>query len=210
MSAAEGTPRFLYAEYGHALVIRPSEGEDTEALFERVCADFENHRIEQDCKGNIYIMPPAGGESANQNVKVARYLDAWAEDVGRGEAFDSSVEFIFPDGSKRGPDASWVSFDTLRSLTLDQRRRYLRVVPEFVIEIKSPTDHWSELQAKMREYKRNGVALGWLIDPKKRWIEVYRQDRDAELIIDAEILEADGPVAGFTLKLKRIWQGLDF
>jgi Uma2 family endonuclease len=169
MSAvSEITPRFLYAEYGHTLMIRPSEGEDTEALFARVCADFENQQIEQDGSGNVYIMPPAGGESSNQNVKVARYLDGWAEQDGRGEAFDSSVGFIFPDGSKRGPDAAWVSFESLRSLTLDQRRKYLRVVPEFAIEIKSPTDHWSELQAKMREYKRNGVALGWLIDPLKQ------------------------------------------
>ena len=210
-TATEITPRFLYAEYGHTLTIHPAEGENADALFERVCADFENTKIEQDPEGDVQITAPAGGESGYQNGQLAAQLARWSEHDGRGRAFDSSVGFILPDGSKLSPDGSWVSLEKLRTLTYDQRRDFLRIVPEFVVEIKSPTDRWRKLQAKMQTYMRNGVESGWLIHPDKQQVVVYSQNADA-IVLDGpdSITERTGSLAGFTLDLKPIWQGLKF
>ena len=210
-AATEITPRFLYAEYGHTLTIHPADGENADALFQRVCADFENTKIEQDPEGNIQIMAPAGGESGYQNSQLAAQLVRWAEADGRGKAFDSSVGFILPDGSKLSPDGSWVSLEKLRTLTYDQRRDFLRIVPEFVVEIKSPTDRWQKLQAKMKVYMRNGVELGWLIHPDKQQVVVYTQNGEA-IVLDGpdSLTEKNGSLAGFALNLKTIWQGLNF
>ena len=116
-----------------------AEGGNQEALYRRVCRQYDNTKIEQDQEGNVYLMPPAGGESSNQNFTVAARLCLWATRDDRGDGFDSSAAFVLPNGSKRVPDASWVSNERLLSLPYRERRKFLKLVPEFVIEIKAPT-----------------------------------------------------------------------
>ncbi len=177
-SLAEVAPRLLYTGCGHRLMIRPMEGEDTEALYRQICSQFENNQIEQDREGNISIMPPVGGESSDQNSEITMQLRSWAKRDGLGRALDSSVGFSLPDRSKLSPDAAWVHKEKLAALTRKERRTFLQVVPDFVIELKSPSDRLSELQKKMHDWKQNGVGLGWLIHPDRRLVFLYRQGQE--------------------------------
>jgi hypothetical protein len=93
----------LFAEYGRTLVLIPSNADDPEMLFERVCAEFENVKIEQDEEGSIYTIAPLGAASSDQNAELTTQLRLWAKQDGRGRAFGPDAEFIFPNGSKRGP-----------------------------------------------------------------------------------------------------------
>ena len=103
-----------------------------------------------------------------------------------------------------------MSLERLKTLSEEERRGFLKLVPEFVVEIKSPSDRYSELQAKMEEYRRNGVSLGWLIHPDRRTVEIYRKDAAVEIVEEPQTLAAEGPVSGFVLDLKPIWRGLKF
>ena len=153
----------------HTVMIHSSDGENTEALFERMIAESEKQqRIEQDAGGNIRIMSPAGGESANRNIGLSSQFGIWTRADGRGSAFDSNTLFRLPDGAKLGPDRAWINNLKLVKLSRAQRRGFMSIVPEFIVEIKSPTDHFSKLQTKMQDWIRNGVELGWLIHPDKR------------------------------------------
>jgi len=192
------------------LIFQLAEDGNAEALFEEVCQQFDNKKIEQDAQGNVYVMAPTGGESSDQNSELSAELRFWSKRDGRGRSFDSNVTFIFPDGSKRSPDASWVSYNRLKTLTLEERRKFLKLVPEFVVEIKSPSDRYPALEAKMEEYRRNGVTLGWLIHPGKQTVAIYRQNAPVEVLDQPETLAAEAPLAGFVLDLKPIWQGLNF
>jgi Uma2 family endonuclease len=207
---AEVAPRLLYADFGHILMVRAAEGEDTEALFERICSEFENKQIEQDCEGNVYIMAPAGGESSSQNSDLTVQLGSWAKQDQHGRTFDSSAVFVLPDRSKLGSDAAWVRNEKLATLTLKERRRFLKLVPDFIIELKSPSDHFSDLQKKMQDWRRNGVELGWLIHPDKQLVLIYRQGTEEPEVFQGTELQGDGTVAGFVLYLQPIWQGLRF
>lgn len=206
------TEQRVYAEYGRTLIIRPSAEEDANELFEKVCADFDEHtRIEQDTEGNVHIMPPTGGESADRNSEITLQLRGWSKKDGRGRCFDSNVLFKLPDGSKLGPDGSWVSNEKLAALSRADRRSFLRLVPEFVIELKSPTDSFARLQRKMEDWMRNGVELGWLIHPDKQTVLIYRNDRVGPEFHESSagtLLAADGPIKGFVLDLEPIWTGL--
>jgi Uma2 family endonuclease len=96
-------------------------------------------------------------------------------------------------------------------LSPSERKQFLRVVPDFVIELKSPSDSLSEQQQKMESWKRNGVELGWLLDPDKQRALIYRQNASEPLVIDLPLgsqLQAEHPVNGFVLDLSPIWQGL--
>ena len=173
--------------------------------FYELCRWNRELRIERAAGGGLSIMPPAGGETSRRNAEIARQLGNWAGRAGTGTAFDSSCGFVLPNGAIRSPDASWVSRERLAALTERQRSRFLPLCPDFVVELRSPTDGLQVLQDKMREYVDNGTGLGWLIDPERREVFVYRAGVAVERLRAPEHLPAEPPLAGFRLERDAIW-----
>jgi Uma2 family endonuclease len=48
-------------------------------------------------------------------------------------------------------------------------------------------------------------VLGWLFDPERKTVEVYRPGRDPEVLEGGSAVEGEGPVAGFVLELGKVW-----
>ena len=172
------------------------------------CEANPDLQLERTAQGEIIIVPPHGGESDYRNLDAASQLKVWSKAAKQGKAFGPSVQFFLPDGSARSPDAAWVSSERLALLTKEQRRQFLRLVPEFVIEVLSPRDRLRAAQRKMGQWMANGVELGWLIDGDRQCVHVYRQGSEPEQLRGISQLEGEGPVAGFTLDLTEIWEGL--
>ncbi len=57
----------------------------------------------------------------------------------------------------------------------------------------------------MSEYIHNGAKLGWLINPQKRQVEIYRPNSEVEILDNPTHLSGDDILPGFTLNLRRIW-----
>ena len=173
-------------------------------LFE-FCQVNRDLRIERNAQGELIVMPPTGGATSEQNAEITMQLRAWAKRDGTGTAFASSGGFLLPNGAVRSPDAAWVRAARLRPLSAEQRRGFIPLCPDFVIEIRSPTDSLSVLKDKMREYLANGARLGWLIDPDERRVYVYRADSDVESIEDPDTLSDETLLPGFVLDLGAVW-----
>jgi Uma2 family endonuclease len=168
------------------------------------CADNREYRIERSAKGQVKIMSGTGGRTGGRNAEITSCLFLWARANGRGIAFDSSTLFLLPDGAMRSPGGAWVELARLQAISSEQRDRYLPVCPDFVIELRSPSDRLSDLDAKMQEWMANGCALGWLLDPSTKTAFVYTAAGVTELASPAS-LTGEGPMAAFTLDLSRIW-----
>jgi Uma2 family endonuclease len=184
---------------------RPALEMDDEQLFE-FCRINREWRIERTAEGELEIMPPTGGETSNRNIKLAARLQLWAERDGTGVAFESNGGFILPNGAMRSPDASWVRRERLANLTAEQKQRFLPVCPDFVIELRSPSDPLATVEAKMREYIGNGARLGWLIDPEERKVHIYGPDEPARVLENLAEVSGDPVLEGFVLDLKPIWE----
>ena len=176
--------------------------------FEEFCAANPSLRVELTANGEITIMPPAGGESSFRSASVCTYLFSWAISTQRGKVFDSSAAFVLPSGAILSPDAAWVANEKLQLLTPAQRRRFLRLTPDFVVEVVSPSDRLADTQKKMTEWIANGVALAWLINGDTRTVSIYRPLVAPEVRMGVLSVSGEGPVAGFTLDLADIWAGL--
>ena len=172
------------------------------------CEANPDLRVERSAEGEIVIVPPAGGESDNRSAEVVTDLTVWARKDGRGKAFGPSVQFFLPDGSGLSPDAAWVSNESLSRLTKQERKKFLRLSPEFVVEVLSPSDSLKESKAKMELWIANGVRLAWLIDGDAETVYVYRKGQTPKTRRHIPELVGDGPVTGFVLNLKPIWEGL--
>jgi len=185
-----------------------SEGQFSEQAFDEFCRANPDLRVERTAQGEIVVMPPAGGESSHRSHGVGLQLGLWALRNSKGKVFDSSTGFRLPDGSVLSPDVAWVSNEALRRLTPKQRKEFLPLCPEFIVEVVSPSDDLRQAKRKMELWIANGAQVGWLIDGDARTVHVYRKNRPPKTSRRIVELAGEGPVKGFVLKLGAIWRGL--
>jgi Uma2 family endonuclease len=166
-----------------------------------------NHtiRVERRSDGTIMMMTPAGGRGNLRESYVARELSYWSDGDGRGVAFGDNAGFSLPDGSLLSPDSAWLANEDWFALSAAQQEKYLPLCPQFVVEVLSASDSPSELEAKMQQWIANGAELGWMIDPYAGVVSVFRPGHAMERIARPEEMRGEGPVAGFVLKMARLW-----
>lgn len=177
----------------------------TEDTFYELCRQNPDLRLERTAKGEVIVMPPTGGETGSRNDEITRQLSNWRKNDGTGKSFESSTGFKLPNGADRSPDASWVSKARLAQLTLEQKKKFLPLCPDFAIELRSPSDDLETIKAKMDEYIANGLRLGWLIDPEEKAVYVYRPNAAVQKLVNANEISADPELPGFTLDLCEVW-----
>ena len=177
----------------------------TQDQFFQLCGDNPELRLELTARKEIIVMPPYGSEGGRQNFEIVQQLAAWAKADGTGYGFSTDTGFTLPNGAVRGPDAAWARREKWDALSRDKREKFAPLCPDFVIELRSPSDTLRELQEKMQEYRDNGTQLGWLIDPFERTVHVYRPGFEPKILKEPSSVSGDPVLQGFVLKLPEIW-----
>jgi|SRR5436190_2636954 Uma2 family endonuclease len=165
-------------------------------------------RIERTAKGDLIVMAPAGGSSSRGNAELAYLFEQWSRVDRTGKIFDSSGGFKLPNGATRSPDISWVREERLNRLTNEEWEKFLPLCPDFVLELRSPSDPIGVIKEKMVEYLENGALLGWLLDPLKKQVHVYRPDAAPEILDSPQKLSGEPVLKGFELKVPEIWAAM--
>jgi Uma2 family endonuclease len=172
--------------------------------FDSLCLDNPDLRLELTKDKELIVMPPTGGESGKRNGELFGQVWAWNKQTKLGEVFDSSTgyDFIAIGGGRMSPDVSWIEKLRLEGVNLE---RFIPIVPDFVIELRSATDSLKKLQEKMKEYQRLGVKLGLLINPQKRQVEIYQLEQDTKILDSPTIADCNWLMPGFSLDLTEIF-----
>lgn len=159
--------------------------------------------FERNANQEIIIMPPAGSESSESCGESYGQLWLWNRQTKLGHTYESSAGFKLPDGSVRSPDVAWLSAAQWAQLTPEQRQKFPPVCPEFVVEVKSPSDSLASLQAKLEDYLANGVQLGFLLDVATETAYVYRPGQPVQTVQGYDQALSGEPVLpGFGLDLR--------
>jgi len=180
----------------------------TDEEFAELCAEHPDLFFEMSAEGELIIMPPNYTLTSGRHREIQRQLDAWAHADGRGIVTESAGGFVLPNGARRAPDAAWTLKSRIRALDPAMIERYWHLCPDFVVELRSHTDRTRTVREKMQEWIENGAQLAWLIDPESRTVEIYRANRESEVLTNPERLKGEGPVDGFTVDLLPVWDPL--
>ena len=162
-------------------------------------------RIERTSGGDIIVIAPTGGKTGRRNARLIAAFVNWAEKDGSGQFFDSSTEFILPNGAGRAPDLSWIRNERWLALTERQQEQFPPLCPDFVVELRSPTDRLETLKTKMEEYIANGAELGWLIDPLERKVHIFRPGADLEVLENPQQISGEPFLKEFVLDVQVLW-----
>lgn len=173
--------------------------------FYQLCQNNRDLRFERNCRGDLMIMSPTGGETGERNSEINYQLRHWNKQSQRGKVFDSSTGFKLPNGSDKSPDAAWIPSEKWNNLTLKQQQGFVPLCPDFVIELRSKSDDLKVLQEKMLEYLENGTQLGWLINRQDRQVEIYRQGQAVDVLSNPMSLSGENILPNFFLDLAPIW-----
>lgn len=210
MSTLDALPEVLTLEelavrYGPVELQKPL----TKAEFAELAERYPDLSMERDVNGNVIVMPPVKKGSGRRGSRLFLLLGAWLVQTKNGELFGSSTGFDLPDGSNRSPDVAWVSNLRMAADTASEEE-FMRIVPDFVGEIRSSTDRLKTLQGKMADsWIANGVRLAWLIDPYDEKAYIYCPGREVEVIegFDGKMLSGEDVLPGFELALEEMKRG---
>ena len=177
----------------------------TEEEFAQFCLDHRDLRIERNGSGHITIMPPVFTESGFSNNELSRQLGNWNHQHRLGRVGDSSTGYTLPGGAMLSPDASWVAEERWQALAPDDRRRFARICPDFVLELASASDRLPDLLGKMHDWLAAGVRLAWLLVPSTETVHVFEPPHPPRLVQGFDQLLSGEPVLqGFGLELKEL------
>jgi len=188
-----------------AVVLNIKNVELSDDQFYQLCQINEDWKLEQTAKGELIIMPPVGAISGNRESDFNGYIWLWNLQTKLGKVFSSSTVFTLPNGGKRSPDVAWIVNERWESLNIQEKEKFAKICPDFIIELRSRTDSLSRLQEKMQEYLDSGLRLGWLIDPQNQQVEIYRQNQTVEIVSLPTTLSGEDILPGFILNMEIIW-----
>ena len=194
-----GTVSIPLSEFGKSLD-DPDLDEWFEAFAERN-ADMAEYEISN--TGHLMIREPTGYPGSVYEIELAGELMLWSRQNG-GVAFGSSGRFTLPGGSYYGPDVAWVSEERRHLLEEPRRRAFPHVVPDFIVEVKSPSNSDAELINKIDLFLEHGARLAWFIDAETRTVIKFRPGQEPETLHDPEYIDGDGDVLpGFRFAVRR-------
>ncbi len=184
----------------------PSSMQMTDEQFFEFCQVNRDLRIERNKFGELVIMPPTGSETGNREGNISGQLWVWSEQDATGITFSSRTGFKLSTGAERSPDASWIKLERWNSLSPEQQRKFAPICPDFVVELKFPSDNLQTLKEKMEEYMNEpGIQLGWLIDRKQRKVYIYRPGLPEECLDNPTSVSGELVLPGFILNMSQVW-----
>lgn len=173
--------------------------------FYELCQIHRELKFERTAQGELVIVSPVGGEGGSREADLIGDLVFWNRRTQLGKVFSSSTCFKLPNGADRSPDAAWVAWNRWHQLTLEQQKKFPPICPDFVIELRSESDALELLHQKMQEYIDNGLRLGWLINPQKRQVEIYRANQPKQVLQNPERVDGEDVLPGFVFNLFILW-----
>ena len=154
-------------------------------------------------RGELRPMPPpAGDEHGYLTQSIGQRIGVFVEDNDLGRCYAAETGFVL----SRNPDtvlAPDFAFVAKSRLSGPPGKKYVPLVPDLVLETRSPDDTPSEVAEKIAGWLAAGVRIVWELDLKSRTLTVYRPDAEPQALAANDTLTGEDVLPGFALPLAR-------
>jgi Uma2 family endonuclease len=162
-------------------------------------------------EGRLVRMPPTGAAHGDMTANLVVLLRPFVIERGLGTVLTGEPGFVLnPPGEPDtvlAPDVVFVSAATVSPEAVRAETGYLRVIPDFVAEVASPSQHRPELAAKAQRWLRAGVKLVWIVWPVEHELDVWdtsNANTPRTLGMDDE-LDGGDALPGFKAPVSALW-----
>ncbi len=168
-------------------------------------ARYENRRAEL-VRGVVKELPMPDMIHGHICAKMSYYLTHFMEQHGLGRVMsnDSFIRTRQNPESVRGADVCFMSYERLPRGPIP--RGLLEAVPELVVEVRSPSDAWTEVIGKVLDYLAAGVRAVVGFNPDRHAVAVYRASADEEQFTIEQELTIPDLLPGFSVPVRKMFE----
>jgi Uma2 family endonuclease len=159
-------------------------------------------------RGEIRVMTPASGAHGAVAGTIFAALNAFVESRQLGMCFPDNTGFLLPGlgDTVRSPDAAFVRSDRLPANGIGPG--WILAAPDLVVEVLSPTETSSELEAKLNDYRAASSLVIWVIDPAARLVSVLSVNDPERRLSDDDTLDGGNVLPEFEIPVSRLFERL--
>ena len=204
-SGSANPPAGFALDIRSALALLPDD-DALDEWFMRFTAANEHsgYRFEIDGKGRLLAMASESRDGAERQLNLQYDLVSWTNTGPGGKVMTGNELVRVGQRGRRSADAGWIAPEQVAELPPPgQRYHGIPFAPRFVVELRSISETVEHQQAKMEEWLAYGVALGWLIDPYRRQVYIYRPGVPVTMLDDPETVSGDPELPGFVFAVRR-------
>lgn len=182
------------------MTAQPSWAEPVLTTAEELLAIPEDGRRYELFEGRLMQMAPTGDRHNRTSARLFMSVAAFVSSRGLGEVFPQEAGFLLsragePD-TVLAPDLAFVRAENVPVHPIDG---YLRLAPDLVAEILSPSQTLPQLRQKAETWLRFGVREVWVLAPNERLVEVWRAGQSAVLLAEGDTLTGAETLTGFSV-----------
>lgn len=162
-------------------------------------------------KGELRPMPPpASDEHGFHSMSLSAFVTVYVLTNGLGRCYTAETGFVLA----RDPDtvlAPDFAFVAKARLPGPPGKKFAPVVPDLVLETRSPGDTPSEVAEKVANWLAAGVRLVWEMNLRDHTLTVYQpgDDTNPRVLSAADVLDGGDVLPGFSLPLTRVFDEAD-
>lgn len=158
-------------------------------------------------EGELFTMVPPGRRHGLLAVEIAGYLWQYSKLHPLGEVTTDSGYYSEHDRhTLLGPDVAFLRYDRLPQPPTE---KYVSVMPDLAVEIRSPFDTLAKVRRKAEVYLRRGTTIVWIVLPKQEGVEVWRLDETGQLrsefLAAGDRLSGEEILPGFELEISLLF-----
>ena len=150
-------------------------------------------------EGELTEMAPAGGLHGRIANSIAFLLTRFVREGELGWVFAAETGFVLhrdPD-TVRAPDVAFVSRERLGTDAVPSG--FIELAPDFVVEVVSPSDSASGVQAKVEDWLQAGTRLVWVVYPETTSVAAYPSLQQVQVLSEGDTLGAAPVLKDFSV-----------
>lgn len=155
--------------------------------------------------GVVKELPMLGANHGKVCARMTALLVIHSDAHGLGHVLSNDSFFLIrrhPD-TVRGADVAYCSYDRLPRGPLP--RGVLPVAPDLVVEVRSPSDTWTEMYTKVGEYLGAGVRVVIILDADSETASIYRGEVKQETFSATDELTIPDVLPGFAVRVGQLF-----
>ncbi len=163
---------------------------------EFLAADLGEGRFEL-VRGEVIEVPPPRPDHGRVVSRAGFSLESYGRSTGHGYCLtESAVGTETGPDTVRGPDLSFYSHARWPEHRVGSGLP--PVPPDLTVEVLSPSNRFTAILQKVGEYVEAEVLIVWVINPRRRYVAIYRlSDDEATYVRDGEYIESLPELPGF-------------
>ena len=155
-------------------------------------------------RGELIQMAPPGLVHGRFTLRVARHLADYVEVEGLGAVYaETGFRLAFEPDTVRAPDASFISRERLDEI--GETDGYWPGAPDLVVEVISPNDRYTEVEAKVAEWLAAGARMVIVVNPRRRSVRVHRSPTDVDDLVEGDSIEGGDVVPGWSMPVSGLF-----